>query len=513
MRLIFITISMLIAISLSYAQSELEQSATENVTSESEAHHNHIATTSQNDIADDPKEEDPKEEEAKEDSIKTMPVPPAAVLEFYQNPALPLGAVQAAPNVYSDVSRNHWAAQAIAHMTQLGIITGYPDSTFQGQNSISRYESAVLTARLYEFVIDYAEQLYLYTNQDVQTLQEVIRLQQAQIESQNAEIITLNEQLQSQAATQSQLQAQVNSVDSKVTQGLSPAQSTAVLEQLEQLNTDQQVNVDYLRQLEQQVQQLQQQLSDNNTEHEDKSTALLEQVAQLNTDQQVNADYLRQLEQQVQELQQQRSNLEPAHLASDNNEDVSHLEDTTPSNNNAANNTSDNADNNGNSVDFVEDNSYNGTAIAITPTDGQRPEKGLSLAPARNYPFYVGISPLGVNTHGGFTLGLRVGYDHLEGPVGIVGKFNYAVGAGLLTASVNALIPINTPMENLDIYAGLGLGINTTTQVTGLMLELPLGVEYFLNDEMSFFAEVSPDYRFGVHTASVSLSAGINFRF
>lgn len=384
---------------------------------------------------------------------------PRAVIDFYQNPALPLGAVQAAPHVYSDVSRNHWAAQAIARMTQLGIITGYPDGTFQGQNSISRYESAVLTARLYSFLIDYADQLYLYNNQDIGTLQEIIRFQQAQLEQQEEKISLLNQQLQEQTVQQTQISQNLQQLQSQVgttpTPGLSPGNN--MLESLEQLHTANRVNIDHLRQLERQVQQLQQQIT----------------------------------------------NSEPAQLASESS--------SQPAEDNAA------AQEDNHAQSPPSGSSYDGTAIAITPSEGQRPENGLSLAAARAKPVYIGVTPLAVNTYGGFTLGLRVGYDHVQGPIGVVGKLNYAIGAGLLTASVNGIVPINTPLDNLDIYAGVGLGINTTlnaaSAMTGFMLELPLGVEYFIHDDMSFFAEISPDYRFSIHTASVSLSTGINFHF
>ncbi len=66
--------------------------------------------------------------------------------------ALPTGATQAAPPNYLDVPANHWSFQALEHMTSLGIFTGYPDGLFRGAEKLSRYEAAVVAARLVDYV-------------------------------------------------------------------------------------------------------------------------------------------------------------------------------------------------------------------------------------------------------------------------------------------------------------------------------------------------------------------------
>jgi len=59
-----------------------------------------------------------------------------------------------ATSSYPDVPNYHWAVNAINMLSALGIIEGYPDGTFKGQNSITRYEMALMVARL----LDYMEQ-------------------------------------------------------------------------------------------------------------------------------------------------------------------------------------------------------------------------------------------------------------------------------------------------------------------------------------------------------------------
>ena len=52
-----------------------------------------------------------------------------------------------AANPFSDVTPQDWAYQAVAQLASQGIVNGYPDGTFQGQNNITRYEMAQMVAK------------------------------------------------------------------------------------------------------------------------------------------------------------------------------------------------------------------------------------------------------------------------------------------------------------------------------------------------------------------------------
>ncbi|MTI60960.1 MAG: S-layer homology domain-containing protein [Firmicutes bacterium] len=51
---------------------------------------------------------------------------------------------------FADVPSSHWAYQAVNKLVASGILSGYPDGTFKGQNNLSRYEIAVVVARVLE---------------------------------------------------------------------------------------------------------------------------------------------------------------------------------------------------------------------------------------------------------------------------------------------------------------------------------------------------------------------------
>ena len=70
-------------------------------------------------------------------------------------PTLPVGASERAPDEFSDVLASHWSYPAVDALARLGILTGYPSGTYSGDEAASRYELAVVAARL----IDYTDQI------------------------------------------------------------------------------------------------------------------------------------------------------------------------------------------------------------------------------------------------------------------------------------------------------------------------------------------------------------------
>lgn len=64
--------------------------------------------------------------------------------------ALVIGAASttfAAANPFSDVPADHWAYDAVTQLAQDGVIEGYGDTTFRGNQSITRYEMAQMVAK------------------------------------------------------------------------------------------------------------------------------------------------------------------------------------------------------------------------------------------------------------------------------------------------------------------------------------------------------------------------------
>lgn len=52
-----------------------------------------------------------------------------------------------AANPFTDVPANHWSYASVAKLAQAGIVEGYGDGTFQGNNTMTRYEMAQIVAK------------------------------------------------------------------------------------------------------------------------------------------------------------------------------------------------------------------------------------------------------------------------------------------------------------------------------------------------------------------------------
>ena len=49
---------------------------------------------------------------------------------------------------FSDVPAGHWAKDAVDRITQCGLIQGFPDGTFRGNENLTRYQAALIFYRM-----------------------------------------------------------------------------------------------------------------------------------------------------------------------------------------------------------------------------------------------------------------------------------------------------------------------------------------------------------------------------
>ena len=68
-------------------------------------------------------------------------------LVFAMAMALGVSATAFAANPFSDVPAGHWAYASIAKLAAAGIVDGYPDGSFRGDKTMTRYEMAQLVAK------------------------------------------------------------------------------------------------------------------------------------------------------------------------------------------------------------------------------------------------------------------------------------------------------------------------------------------------------------------------------
>ncbi|MBI0446559.1 S-layer homology domain-containing protein [Deinococcus sp. DB0503] len=92
-------------------------------------------------------------------------------------PANPAPASASAPQVptLTDVPAGHWAKDAIDRLVSRGIILGYPDGTYRGTQNLTRYEAAVIIARLLDQIRTGEVSPSSITPEDLTALQNAIQ--------------------------------------------------------------------------------------------------------------------------------------------------------------------------------------------------------------------------------------------------------------------------------------------------------------------------------------------------
>jgi S-layer homology domain/Collagen triple helix repeat (20 copies) len=125
---------------------------------------------------------------------------------------------------FPDIPSGHWAGDAVARIAQLGIVTGFPDGTFRGNESFTRYQAALVISRLLDVIDQNIQASKALTDQDIAALQSAIGELQSQMDALGArtdaleqnkadrsEVQALQDQVAALQAQLENLQAQIDS--------------------------------------------------------------------------------------------------------------------------------------------------------------------------------------------------------------------------------------------------------------------------------------------------------------
>ena len=317
--------------------------------------------------------------------------------------SLPVGAIQPAPERYKDVAPTHWAYEALQQVTAQGIFTGYPDGTFGGTNGLSRYEAAVIAARL----VDYLDSLVNVLSGD-EVFMDSLR----------------------EAATELGPVSDMGERVTRLEAGMEQAASVA-----------------YVRALEERLVTVEGELN----------TILGRQVF-------------------------------PA-IPIDPNEVPLTAADAL-----AAGDA--------------------GTASPQTASASQGDTPAVTFLTDSPRPFYVGFAPGVVSTSGDIYFGAQVGYDALLGPVGVVGRLVLNSGADELRVSADATVRLRAFDDSFSFYGGFGPGFSFRPGGSAVLLEIPVGAEYLLSQQVGLYGQLTTSYAFApLNHVDAVFTVGINLRF
>ena len=85
---------------------------------------------------------------------------------------------------FPDVPAGHWAGDAVARIAELGIVIGFPDGTFRGNESFTRYQAALVVSRL----LDVVESRMALTDADLAALRNALQELAADVAAQDVRL-------------------------------------------------------------------------------------------------------------------------------------------------------------------------------------------------------------------------------------------------------------------------------------------------------------------------------------
>lgn len=99
---------------------------------------------------------------------------------------------------FADVPTNHWAYDAVAELAAKGLVEGYPDGTFKGDRAMTRYEMAMVVARLLsriEAIQIPGPQTPEVTKADLETIQRLVNEFRAELTALGVRVTTIESEL------------------------------------------------------------------------------------------------------------------------------------------------------------------------------------------------------------------------------------------------------------------------------------------------------------------------------
>lgn len=89
--------------------------------------------------------------------------------------ALTLGGALAQSNSFPDVPADSYAADAVSQLVELGIVNGFPDGTFKGNDAFTRYQAALVVSRLLDVIEENTASAGALSQEDLATVNNAVQ--------------------------------------------------------------------------------------------------------------------------------------------------------------------------------------------------------------------------------------------------------------------------------------------------------------------------------------------------
>jgi len=93
-----------------------------------------------------------------------------------------------AQSSFPDIPANHWAGDAVDRIADLGIVIGFPDGTFRGNEAFTRYQAALVVSRLLDVIAEDINAAQALTQADIESLRNAVQELASDVASQGVRL-------------------------------------------------------------------------------------------------------------------------------------------------------------------------------------------------------------------------------------------------------------------------------------------------------------------------------------
>ncbi len=123
-----------------------------------------------------------------------------------------------AQSSFPDIPANHWAGDAVDRIADLGIVIGFPDGTFRGNEAFTRYQAALVVSRLLDVLNENLDAALALSQADIESLRNAVQeigsdvaAQGVRLSSAESAIAGLSDEVAANTARLDELEARLGS--------------------------------------------------------------------------------------------------------------------------------------------------------------------------------------------------------------------------------------------------------------------------------------------------------------
>ena len=137
-----------------------------------------------------------------------------------------------AQEAFPDIPAGHWASEAVSRIADLGIVIGFPDGTFRGNESFTRYQAALVVSRLLDVVQQNMDAMKALTDADIASLRNALQELASDVAAQGVRLSAVEGQVASLSDNVASNSARLDALEGMDMSGLDPAVLQDLLNQI-----------------------------------------------------------------------------------------------------------------------------------------------------------------------------------------------------------------------------------------------------------------------------------------